>query len=164
MANGKDYLDKVVPVLDACSKTHHMLDDLRNTHRFNPSALELLEGLEGQLKQLIPETFMDLYDERRFPDLIRYLQAIEIRAQRAMVHIERDREKAMEIIPFSKKLNKILSSVITVPSEEKKTTMEEFFWMLEEYKVSVFAQELKTAIPVSKKRLETKLGEIQRMV
>jgi ATP-dependent helicase HrpA len=36
--------------------------------------------------------------------------------------------------------------------------------MVEEYKVSVFAQELKTAIPISEKRLEKKLKEIGRMV
>jgi ATP-dependent helicase HrpA len=36
--------------------------------------------------------------------------------------------------------------------------------MLEEFKVSVFAQELKTAIPVSAKRLDRKLKEIDRMV
>jgi ATP-dependent helicase HrpA len=35
--------------------------------------------------------------------------------------------------------------------------------LIEEYKVSVFAQELKTAVPVSKKRLEKKLKEIERM-
>jgi ATP-dependent helicase HrpA len=35
--------------------------------------------------------------------------------------------------------------------------------MVEEYKVSVFAQELKTAIPVSAKRLGKKLEEIARM-
>jgi ATP-dependent helicase HrpA len=36
--------------------------------------------------------------------------------------------------------------------------------MIEEYKVSIFAQELKTACPVSKKRLEKKLAEINRMI
>jgi ATP-dependent helicase HrpA len=36
--------------------------------------------------------------------------------------------------------------------------------MIEEYKVSVFAQELKTAVPVSKKRLEKKLAQIKRMI
>jgi ATP-dependent helicase HrpA len=35
--------------------------------------------------------------------------------------------------------------------------------MIEEYKVSVFAQELKTALPVSPKRLEEKIREIERM-
>jgi ATP-dependent helicase HrpA len=36
--------------------------------------------------------------------------------------------------------------------------------MLEEFKVSVFAQELKTAFPVSKKRLQSQLKQIERMV
>ena len=42
--------------------------------------------------------------------------------------------------------------------------MEEFGWMLEEYKISLFAQELKTAFPVSRKRIDAKLGEIDRML
>ena len=163
LAQGKDYLDKVVPVLDACSKTHNVLHDLRDTHRFNTAALQLLEELEGQLKQLVPESFMDLYDDERFSHLIRYLQAIEIRAQRAMIHMEKDREKAMEIRSFSDKLNELLADLPPILSGEKKTAIEEFFWMIEEYKISVFSQELKTAIPISRKRLEAKLGEIQRI-
>ena len=42
--------------------------------------------------------------------------------------------------------------------------LEDLFWAIEEYKVSLFAQELKTAIPISRKRLDKKLKEIQRMV
>jgi ATP-dependent helicase HrpA len=36
--------------------------------------------------------------------------------------------------------------------------------MIEEYKVSLFAQELKTAIPVSRKRIDARMGDIQRML
>jgi ATP-dependent helicase HrpA len=36
--------------------------------------------------------------------------------------------------------------------------------MVEEYKISVFAQELKTSIPVSAKRLDEKMRELERMV
>jgi ATP-dependent helicase HrpA len=49
-------------------------------------------------------------------------------------------------------------------SAEKRNAVEEFFWMLEEFKVSVFAQELKTAFPVSKKRLQSRLKQIERMI
>jgi ATP-dependent helicase HrpA len=48
-------------------------------------------------------------------------------------------------------------------SDEKRKALEALFWLIEEYKVSVFAQELKTAIPVSKKRLEEKFAQIMRM-
>ncbi|MCK5203605.1 MAG: DUF3418 domain-containing protein [Desulfobacterales bacterium] len=49
-------------------------------------------------------------------------------------------------------------------TDDKRSAIEEFFWMIEEYKVSVFAQELKTAFPVSKIRLEKKLAQIKRMI
>ncbi|MBW1890087.1 MAG: DUF3418 domain-containing protein [Deltaproteobacteria bacterium] len=38
------------------------------------------------------------------------------------------------------------------------------FWHIQEYKVSVFAQELKTAVPVSKKKLEQQIKAIERMI
>ncbi|MBI4633812.1 MAG: DUF3418 domain-containing protein [Deltaproteobacteria bacterium] len=47
---------------------------------------------------------------------------------------------------------------------EKRRALEEFVWMIEEYKVSLFGQELKTAIPISRKRIEARMGEIERML
>jgi ATP-dependent helicase HrpA len=37
-------------------------------------------------------------------------------------------------------------------------------WTIEEYKVSLFAQELKTAIPITRKRIDARIAEIQRML
>jgi ATP-dependent helicase HrpA len=45
----------------------------------------------------------------------------------------------------------------------KREALEELAWMIEEYNVSIFAQELKTAGPMSPKRLEEKIREIERM-
>jgi len=49
-------------------------------------------------------------------------------------------------------------------SEEKRRALADFGWMIEEYKVSLFAQELKTAIPISRKRIESRMAEIQRLL
>jgi len=49
-------------------------------------------------------------------------------------------------------------------SDAKREAVEELRWMIEEYKVSVFAQEIKTAFPISVKRLEKKIQEIGRMI
>ncbi len=48
-------------------------------------------------------------------------------------------------------------------SEEKKKRIEELFWMIEEYKVSLFAQELKTPYPVSPKKLDQLIKEIEAL-
>jgi ATP-dependent helicase HrpA len=47
--------------------------------------------------------------------------------------------------------------------EEKKKLIEELFWMIEEYKVSLFAQELKTPYPVSPKKLNQLIEELEKL-
>jgi ATP-dependent helicase HrpA len=96
--------------------------------------------------------------------LPRYIRALGIRAVRGIENPERDRQRAAEVAPFKDRLNAILKSLTPATSEKKRSAIEDFFWMLEEYKVSVFAQELKTVIPISAKRLEKKASEIERMM
>jgi ATP-dependent helicase HrpA len=94
----------------------------------------------------------------------RYIKSMQIRVQRAVVDFEKDQAKLKEVKTFSASLDKLVKALSPNASDEKRQAIEEFFWMIEEYKVSVFAQELKTAVPVSRKRLENKLAEISRMV
>ena len=96
--------------------------------------------------------------------LERYIKALLIRAQRAPVDFEKDQAKATEVRKFADGLNRLLKALSPSVTEEKRQAIEDYFWMLEEYKVSVFAQELKTAIPISAKRLQDKLRQIERMV
>ena len=48
-------------------------------------------------------------------------------------------------------------------SPERAVQIEELRWMLEEYRVSVFAQELGTAHPISPKRLDKKIEQIRQI-
>jgi len=164
LKTGQDYLNRITPVLKAFHETDSVISSMKATHRFNKSAVQFLGDLRKELTRLVPETFLDLYDSKRFIHIVRYVTAIRVRVQRALVSLEKDRTKAAEAIYFSEKLNKLLSELSPTASNEKKSALEDFFWSIEEYKVSLFAQELKTAGPVSKKRLESRLKEIQRMV
>jgi len=116
------------------------------------------------LFRLVPETFMDLYDNDRLAHIARYIRAIGIRAQRASVNFEKDEVKAKKLKIYINDLNEMLKKLSSTVSEEKKQALEEYFWLIEEYKVSLFAQELKTVVPVSEKKLDKKLKEIERMV
>jgi ATP-dependent helicase HrpA len=127
-------------------------------------AVSFFEELTRELERLVPQTFIAIYDIRRLDHLPRYIQAAAIRARRAGVDFEKDQAKASEIIKFTNGLNQLLKELSPAVSDEKRQAIEAYFWMVEEYKVSVFAQELKTAIPISAKRLDKKLKEIRRMV
>ena len=93
----------------------------------------------------------------------RYIKALTIRAQRGVLNFEKDQARANELQPYADKLEELMITLSPSVSEEKKNAIEAYFWLIEEYKVSLFAQELKTAFPVSKKRLNQKLKEIERM-
>ena len=122
------------------------------------------EDLIGELERLLPESFVNLYEMERLVHVERYIKSVQIRAQRAVVDFEKDQAKLKEVKTFSSSLDELVKALSPNASDEKRLAIEEFFWMIEEYKVSVFSQELKTAVPVSKKRLEKKLAEIKRMI
>jgi ATP-dependent helicase HrpA len=161
---GQEVRAKVIAVLSAYHESRNRIYRLLQANRGNPPMAACLAELLDALARLVPETFMDIYDGERLVHLVRYVQAVAVRAERALVDLEKDRIKARELDRFSEGLERLLKSLSASVSAEKRQAIEEYFWMLEEYKVSVFAQELKTIGPISAKRLEQKLRQIERMV
>ena len=86
-----------------------------------------------------------------------------IRIERGVVDLEKDRLKGRQVAQFGDRLQGMIEQVTPTVSAQKRTAVEDFYWLIEEYKVSVFAQELRTAMPVSAKRLERRAAEIERM-
>ncbi len=70
---------------------------------------------------------------------------------------KRDSQWANEIYPYIEQYNK-LSNQFGDISEVIKLR-----WMIEELKVSIFAQELKTSMPISAKRVEKQIGLIKKL-
>jgi ATP-dependent helicase HrpA len=163
MSLGRNLLDQCIPVLNAYHQADRVLYQLGVRYRKDQITGRFLSGLKTQLSRLVPENFLDLYDANRIEQLPRFIRAIEIRAQRAVVNMDKDQAKSAALQPVVASLKELLDGLSSAVSVEKHEAVEEYFWMIEEYKVSLFAQELKTAISVSGKRLEKKLSEIRRM-
>jgi ATP-dependent helicase HrpA len=157
---GRGLLYAVMPVIQAYAAVRRELEALSGGK--GPLAV-IRSRLEEELSRLVPQNFISLYEAERMAHLERYLQAMAIRARRALVDPEKDRAKSESLQAFSGRLHLLLKALGPNASAEKRRSVEELFWMIEEYKVSIFAQELKTAVPVSAKRLEEKFGEIERM-
>jgi ATP-dependent helicase HrpA len=163
LSEGRELLTHSLPVIETYQETRNTIYSLETAHNTNRVILQFLKGLRTELSKLVPETFVDLYDADRMIHLVRYMKALEIRAQRAMIDFEKDRIKSHDTRIYTENLNRLLKGLTDTTSKEKRTAIETYFWLIEEYKVSIFAQELKTSVPVSKKRLEEKLKEIERM-
>jgi ATP-dependent helicase HrpA len=160
---GRDIVGRFLPVIDAYHEARTCLHQLETTNRTNPALAAFYGRLKTELTRLVPENFIELYDLQRLEHLPRYVQAIEIRARRAAVNLEKDQVKAADLLPFTAGLDRLIQSLSTTSSPEKGKEIEDFFWLIEEYKVSLFAQELGTAVPVSQKRLRERMMEIERM-
>ena len=164
ITTGRKYFEQVLPILQTHHECRSTIYQLEKANKANSAFCRFLNTLKHDLSRLVPENFVELYDPQRLYHIQRYLKAAAIRAERAAVNFEKDRVKAEQVGKFKAGLEELLANLSPVTTEEKKNAVEEFFWMLEEFKVSLFAQELGTAMPVSAKRLEKKLGEIQRIV
>jgi ATP-dependent helicase HrpA len=77
---------------------------------------------------------------------------------------DKDQTKSREIQGLTDRLGRIRQGLSPHASNGKKQAVDVVFWMIEEYKVSLYAQELKTAFPVSRKRIEKVFEEIESMV
>jgi ATP-dependent helicase HrpA len=118
--------------------------------------------LETELSNLVPKNFLETIPFERLPDLIRYLKALRVRAERAAVNPAKDQERSRLVSPFVEALKQLRAS--RVETAIACDSLEQFRWMIEEFRVSVFAQELGTAVPVSVKRLEEQLRRVREAV
>ena len=114
----------------------------------------------AELAGLVSRRFLERIAYDRLPHLSRYLKALLIRAERAALNPAKDQERLRQLAPYQEALKKLRTEPARSPEAQRQR--EAFRWMIEEFKVSLFAQELGTAVPVSPKRLDKQLELVQR--
>ena len=109
-----------------------------------------------QLQRLVGKRFISETPYAQLQHFARYLKAIVLRLDKLRADPARDATKLAELKPWEQKYWRLVA-------ERKGVTdarMQEFRWLLEELRVSFFAQELRTPQPVSIKRLEKAWGQL----
>ncbi len=109
--------------------------------------------IRSQLDRLLGDRFVRTTPVGWLKEFPRYLAAIEYRLDKLPFSVARDRESTAEIQRFEARYDAVGSS--------GEAGLFNFRWMLEEYRVSLFAQPLGTAMPVSAKRLEKEWQKYQ---
>jgi ATP-dependent helicase HrpA len=114
-----------------------------------------------ELNGLLPPRFLEQISFDRLKELPRYLKALLTRLERAALNPQKDAERAGQLAPYAQAVSSFAAKPSNVP--EVRTLQEEFRWLVEEFKVSLFAQELGTAVPISAKRLDQKLEQLKML-
>ncbi|MBE0556290.1 MAG: DUF3418 domain-containing protein, partial [Proteobacteria bacterium] len=164
LPRGQQVLQMAGPVIKALYEVSTQFRTHEAACSGNKPVLGFLADLRAELSRLLPSDFLVRYDEERLGHIVRYLRGLAVRAERGTVHLEKALLRGKELDELVQRHQELVRNLPSFATEEKRREIEEFGWMLEEYKISLFAQELKTAFPVSRKRLDAKLGEIDRML
>lgn len=116
------------------------------------------QDVQGQLDRLVYQGFLQQIPWQQLQQYPRYLNALGFRLQKLRSAATRDQQRLSELqavhADWLQRWQAANDKGLTDPR------LEEIRWMLEEYRVSLFAQELKTAYPVSAKRIRKRWQEL----
>ncbi|MBD3893647.1 MAG: ATP-dependent RNA helicase HrpA [Hydrogenophaga sp.] len=111
---------------------------------------DLASDIQQQLQHLLPKRFLLGTPYAQLQHLPRYLKAVQLRLDKWRADPARDAAKLAELRPHEQRCWRLLAERKGVADAR----LQELRWLLEELRVSYFAQELRTPQPVSGKRLD----------
>ncbi|MBP8225036.1 MAG: DUF3418 domain-containing protein, partial [Acidovorax sp.] len=117
---------------------------------------DVADDITGQLQRLMPKRFIVQTPYTQLQHFPRYLKAITLRLDKLKGDPARDTQRLTELRPLDQRYTRRLAELKGVLDART----DEFRWLLEELRVSLFAQELRTPQPVSIKRLEKAWAQI----
>ena len=141
-----DIAQKVEQIL---TLTHQLNQRLKGKMDFTMAFA--LSDIKSQLASLIYQGFVQKSGYVRLPDLLRYLQAIGKRIDKLNQDVNRDRAVMLRVEQVQQAYQQLLAKL--PKSKPISEEVAEIRYMIEELRVSLFAQQLGTKYQVSDKRI-----------
>ena len=117
---------------------------------------DVADDITGQLQRLMPKRFVAVTPYLQLQHFPRYLKGITLRLDKLKGDPVRDAQRLAELKPLDQRHSRRLAEL----KGTHDARLDEFRWLLEELRISLFAQELRTPQPVSAKRLEKTWAQI----
>ena len=111
--------------------------------------------IKAHLDSLLHPGFVLDTGAEQLPQLPRYLKAIRQRVTDVQLNLVRDRDRQSQVDVLLTDLAELRTSLGDDPG------LAAIRWLIEEFRVSVFAQKLGTAVPVSVRRVQTAMDELE---
>jgi len=121
-------------------------------------AKDVVDDVTAQLARLVSRRFLVDTPWAALQHLPRYLKAVTLRLDKWRADPIRDAQRLAELRPIEQRFLKRVADLRGAADSR----LDEFRWLLEELRVSLFAQELRTPQPVSVKRLQKAWEALER--
>jgi len=161
LATGKPSLAKTAQ--EVCALAAVILDAYQGLRQRLAAITQInwkpsVDDLRDQLDRLVFRGFLQAIPFAHLKDYPRYLKAADQRCERLLHAAARDQQRLAELAPIETRWRERTSAAERAGREDPR--LDEIRWMLEELRVSLFAQSLGTAHPVSVKRVEARWREL----
>ena len=110
-----------------------------------------LSDIKAQMGGLVFKGFVTAHGWKRLPDVLRYLNGIERRLEKLAIDPNRDRAQMSKVEHIQNMWQQWLAKL--TPIQKDMPEVQEVRWMIEELRISLFAQQLGTPYPISDKRI-----------
>lgn len=110
-----------------------------------------LSDVKAQMSGLVFKGFVTEQGWKRLPDILRYLNGIERRLEKLAIDPNRDRAQMNKVEHVQTLWQQWMSKL--TPLQKQLPEVQEVRWMIEELRISLFAQQLGTPYPISDKRI-----------
>jgi ATP-dependent helicase HrpA len=150
--------DQLIPVANrVCVQVAEILNQYQQVRkRLSETSqinwLTTIQDMQQQLDRLIYQGFLQQTPVDKLPELPRYLQALQLRLDKLAHAAGRDQQRMREMAEAYGKWQEWDRRCRENDRIDER--IEEMRWQFEELRVSLFAQELGTAYPISLKRIE----------
>ena len=114
---------------------------------------KIKQNIEQQMQQLLEKQWVNKTPWTQLQHLPRYIKAKQLRLQKYMGSIDRDARNNQIVQAIWTRWQDKMTNLHEA-SREIPQALADYRWLIEELRVSLFAQELKTPFPVSAKRLD----------
>ena len=142
---------------DTLAENHQLNKEIKGA--LHPSWLHALADIKEQLAGLIFNGFINHVPIQWLREYPRYFKAINKRLEKLNSAPQRDRQHVLEIQPLWRAYQERKAK------HEKQgivdDQLEQYRWMIEELRVSLFAQELGTLFPISAKRVKKQMEQVK---
>ena len=124
----------------------------------SPSLINVAANIQTRLETLMYCGFLSATGWQQLHQYPRYLKALALRYDRAELNPKAERERSVIWEKWWDKYSHVAERA--VGDSEQTEALKEFRWLLEEFHVSLFAQQLGTKKSVSEKRLSHMLDQL----
>ena len=152
------WLKKIAEAVHQLHRQYHQLQkQLSGSQQL--TTITIVSDIKQQLDNLFAKDYLSHISWYRLEQYTRYMKSLEIRLDKYQRELPRQKLLSGQINALESRLQTKVEQCLE--RDEIHPELQEYRWLIEEYRISLFSQQLKTTQSVSEKRMQQKWREIE---